>query len=85
MNNHHNIGNIQFDGDVFEITVNGTTRKFELQQMSHLLHQASEAEREIFEVSPFGYGIHWPLLDEDISIDALFGIASAPARNRKNA
>ena len=85
MNKHHDIKNIQFDGDVFEITVDGTTRKFELQQISPLLHQASEAERIMFEVSPSGYGIHWPLLDEDISIDALLGIASAPARNRKTA
>jgi len=85
MNKHHDIKNIQFDGDVFEITVDGTTRRFELQQISLLLHQASEAEREIFEVSPSGYGIHWPLLDEDISIDALLGIVSAPARNRNTA
>jgi hypothetical protein len=85
MNKHHDIKNIQFDGDFFEITVDGTTRRFELQQISLLLHQASEAEREIFEVSPSGYGIHWPLLDEDISIDALLGIVSAPARNRKTA
>jgi hypothetical protein len=85
MNNHHNIGNIQFDGDVFEITVDGTTRRFELQKISPLLHQASEKEREMFEISPSGYGIHWPLLDEDISIDALLGIVSAPARNRKTA
>ena len=85
MNKHHDIGSIRFDGDVFEITVAGTTRRFELQQISPLLHHASEAERKTFEVSPSGYGIHWPLLDEDISIDALLGIVSAPARNRKTA
>lgn len=78
MNKHHDIGSIQFDGDVFEITIDGITRKFELKQVSALLNQASEAERRIFEVSPSGYGIHWPLLDEDISIDALLGIVSAP-------
>ncbi|MFZ4524578.1 MAG: DUF2442 domain-containing protein [Chlorobium sp.] len=47
--------------------------------------QASETKRKTFEVSPSGYGIHWPLLDEDISIDALLGIVSAPARDRKTA
>ena len=26
-----------------------------------------------FEISTFGYGIHWPLLDEDMSIDGLLG------------
>ncbi len=85
MNKHHDIENIQFDGDIFERTVDGTTRRFELQQISPLLHQASEAERIMFEVSPSGYGIHWPLLDEDISIDALLGIVNAPARKRKTA
>jgi Protein of unknown function (DUF2442) len=85
MNKHHDIGSIRFDGDVFEITVDGTTRRFELQQISHPLHRASDAERKVFEVSPSGYGIHWPLLDEDISIDALLGIVNAPARNRKTA
>ena len=85
MNKHHDIGNIQFYRDVFEITVDGTTRKFELQQISPLLHQASEAERKMFEVLPSGYGIRWPLLDEDISIDALLGIVTAPSDERKTA
>ncbi len=85
MNKHHDIKNIQFDGDVFEITVDGTTRRFELQRISPLLYQASETERKMFEISPSGYGIHWPLLNEDISIDALLGIINAPAQNRKTA
>jgi hypothetical protein len=37
------------------------------------------------EVSPSGYGIHWPLLDGDISIDGLFGIAHVPKREEKTA
>ncbi len=85
MNKLHDIKNIQFDRNVFEITVDGTTRRFELQLISPLLYQASEAERKMFEVSPSGYGIHWPLLDEDISIDALLGIVNEPARSRKTA
>jgi len=32
------------------------------------LATASEAELQNFEISPSGYGIHWPDLDEDISI-----------------
>ena len=85
MKKHHDIGNIQFEGDFFEVTVDSIAKRFELKTVSTLLHQASEAERKTFEVSPSGYGIHWPLLDEDISIDALLGIVSAPARNRKTA
>ncbi len=33
-----------------------------------LLSNASENQRQNFEISPGGYGIHWPDLDEDISI-----------------
>jgi len=85
MNNHHDIRDIQFEEDFFEVTVEGIARRFELKTVSTLLNQASEIERKTFEVSPSGYGIHWPLLDEDISIDALLGIVSAPARDRKTA
>jgi hypothetical protein len=35
-------------------------------------------ERNNFEVSPSGYGIHWPLIDEDLSIDGLIGIVHTP-------
>lgn len=36
---------------------------------SRLLN-AAPAQRETFEISPGGYGIHWPEIDEDISIKA---------------
>jgi len=32
------------------------------------LSQAPDKELHLFEISPKGYGIHWPKLDEDISI-----------------
>lgn len=32
------------------------------------LSNATIAQRENFEISPGGYGVHWPDLDEDISI-----------------
>jgi len=51
--------------------------------VSPLLEKATEIERKTFEVSPSGYGIHWPLLDEDIPIDGLLGIIHAPVKKRK--
>ena len=36
---------------------------------------ATEDERKVFEISPSGYGIHWPLIDEGISINGLIGNA----------
>ena len=48
-----------------------------------MLEKASDEERNNFEISPSGYGIHWPLLDEDISIDGLLGIVHAPQWKKK--
>ena len=83
MNRYHDIGKVQFHEDFIEIIIDGTTKRFQLKKISPLLEKASEIERNTFEVSPSGYGIHWPLLDEDISIDGLLGIVSAPSRKRK--
>lgn len=35
------------------------------------LAAASEQERLLAELSPGGYGIHWPLIDEDLSVNGL--------------
>ena len=83
MNKHHDIGEIKFYGDFLEVTIDGSTIKFQLKKISPLLEQASEIERKTFEISPSGYEIHWPLLDEDISIDGLLGIVNAPMEKRK--
>jgi hypothetical protein len=32
---------------------------------------ATELQRSTAELSPGGYGIHWPLLDEDLSVPGL--------------
>jgi hypothetical protein len=36
-------------------------------------------------MSPAGYGIHWPMIDEDISIDGLLGIVRTKDKKRKTA
>jgi hypothetical protein len=38
---------------------------------SPILASASEAERFTAELSPGAYGIHWRLLDEDLSVNGL--------------
>jgi hypothetical protein len=40
-------------------------------ECSLTLATAGDAERAIAELSPSGYGIHWPLLDEDLAIGPL--------------
>jgi len=35
------------------------------------LRQASAQDREVWEPAAAGHGIHWPRIDEDLSIDGL--------------
>jgi len=83
MNRHHSIENVRFEGENLLLTIDGEEKSFALHEVSSLLEKASDQERNDFEISPSGYGIHWPLLDEDISIDGLLGITHSPSRKRK--
>ena len=85
MPKHHDIGDVRFEGDSLVLTIDGKERQFRLNEISPVLQKASSQQRNVFEVSPSGYGIYWPLLDEDISIDGLLGIPHAPAWKRKSA
>ena len=67
------------------LTIDGDEKKFRTKDIYSLLDRASEVERNTFEVSPSGYGIHWPLLDEDIAIDGLLGIVHKRERQTKSA
>jgi hypothetical protein len=42
-----------------------------LRQVSSRLLNASDEERNNYEFSPLNYGIHWPLIDEDLAINTL--------------
>ncbi|HLP45614.1 MAG TPA: DUF2442 domain-containing protein, partial [Candidatus Kapabacteria bacterium] len=41
------------------------------------LLNASPLERNTFEISPSGYGVHWPVIDEDLSIPGLLKLDTA--------
>lgn len=83
MKKHHDINDLKFEDGFLVISVDGETKRFHLKKISLVLEKASDEERNNFEISPSGYGIHWPLLDEDISIDGLLGIAHAPQWKKK--
>jgi hypothetical protein len=82
MTKYHDIGELKFEGETLVITVDGQVHRYPLETVSPALKNASENERYAFELSPSGYGIHWPQLDEDISIDGLLGIVHAPEEKR---
>lgn len=57
------------------IEVYGQTVDIDLREHSARLLRASDEERRNYVVSPSGYGIHWPGIDEDLSVDRLIGTA----------
>jgi len=70
----HNIEDIHFDGDMLCLTIDGKGYRFNLKECSSALLKATQKERNQFVISGSGYGIHWPLVDEDLSIDGLMGV-----------
>ncbi len=74
MEKHHEVTGLHFEDDLMILTVDGQVKRYELPEVSPALHRATAQEKMTFEISPSGYGIHWPLLDEDLSIDGLLGI-----------
>jgi hypothetical protein len=78
MKKHHEVSGLHFEGEFMILTIDGQVKKVKVREISPALWRASEQEKTTFEISPSGYGIHWPLLDEDLSIDGLLGIATAP-------
>ena len=78
MKKYHDIKEIVFKGGVMTLNIDGKRYSFQLFSISSKLANASPAERENYDISPSGYGIHWPAIDEDISIDGLLGISHRP-------
>ena len=46
------------------------------EKCSERLARASLVERTRAELSPSGYGIHWPLIDEDLAVGPLLRAAA---------
>jgi hypothetical protein len=71
----YNVQGIVFKYNQMVLKVNGIELEFDLSDVSQRLAGASAIEREKYEISPSGYGIHWPLIDEDLSIPGLLKTA----------
>ena len=67
----HNIETISFEQDLICLTVDGQVIKLPLSKVSKKLELANDIQRNLYTISPSGYGIHWPLIDEDLSVDSL--------------
>ncbi len=73
----HTVQSLRFLGEVMELAVDGSTYAFDVAAISERLAKASQMERSTYQVSASGYGIHWPLIDEDLAIDGLLRLAGA--------
>ncbi len=78
MKKYHDVKNIRFDEEKLYLNIDGKEYSFPFESISEKLSKSSKEEREQYIISPSGYGIHWDIIDEDLSIDGLLGIKHKP-------
>ena len=74
MDSAHDVQKVTFSGTTMVLRVDGKEYRIDIAKASDRLAKATQEQRENFEVSPAGYGIHWPDVDEGLSIDGLIGV-----------
>ncbi|MFC1734972.1 DUF2442 domain-containing protein [Candidatus Hydrogenedentota bacterium] len=85
MDKAHDVQNVSFSGSRLLLTVDGKEYDIDITRQSSRLAVATPQQRNNFTISPSGYGIHWPDVDEDLSIDGLIGVKHvAPASTARS-
>ena len=85
MNVYHKIDKVNIQDGILSLLVDGQLVKRVLSDISPRLAKANDQEINHYQIAASGYGIHWPLIDEDISIDGLLGIYHTPAQLKRTA
>ena len=63
---------VKTDDDTYlYLNVDGQSYRIRWTECSSKLVEATSYERERVDISPSGYGLHWPLIDEDLAITPL--------------
>ena len=83
MQKFHTVEDVKFTETKLFLKIGGKQHSFRLSDISSKLYNATQQARKTFKICASGYGIHWPLLDEDLSIDGLLGIRHVPKRIKK--
>lgn len=65
------IQSISFQDEEMIIEIDDLKYNINLTKVSKKLLHATAEERNRYEISPANYGIHWALIDEDLSIKGL--------------
>ena len=76
----HNVEKIEFSGNLMSLIVDKQAYSIDVSTISPRLTQADHRQKSNYEISPSGYGIHWPEIDEDLSIDGLIDKKNAIER-----
>ena len=71
MKKYHDVTDAKAVAGFLHLTVDGKTRVVELARVSLRLANAPSADQARLVVSASGYGIHWPTVDEDLTVDGL--------------
>ena len=78
MDRKHIVEDAVVEGSVLSMRIDGKDYAFDIALVSKRFAGASQPQRGNFEISASGYGIHWPDIDEDLSIDGLLGVKQRP-------
>lgn len=70
-NNYFDVNSITFENNNMLLGVDGKKYIIPLSDVSKKLLNASEKERNAFKIICSGYGVTWPLIDEDLAISGL--------------
>ncbi len=67
----HDVEIVKADDTYLYLNVDKQPYRIRWVDCSPKLTKANQTEREYVEVSPSGYGLHWPLIDEDLAVTPL--------------
>jgi hypothetical protein len=67
----HDVQSVKTDDSYLYLTVDGQAYRIQWIDCSPKLANATQLQRQHIEVSPSGYGLRWPLLDEDLAVTPL--------------
>lgn len=67
----YHISDINFVNDKMILSIDELELVIDIANIANKLFVASHMERSMYKISPSGYGIHWTLIDEDISVNEL--------------
>jgi hypothetical protein len=67
----HIVRSIHTDDTYLYLSVDGQAYRVRWADCSARLERATPSQRRRLDVSPSGYGIHWPEVDEDLAISPL--------------